>query len=119
MVAMDKGVEAYFKRQKKPERELCYGLRAMILKAFPGISEEMKYGAPWYGVGFYIAAFRDHVNLGFSVADLTSQERALADGAGRFMGHVKVFPDKGVDRKRIAMILGLAPKKSKRAMERG
>ncbi len=117
MVPMDKGVEAYFKRQKKPERELCYGLRALILKEFPGASEEMRYGAPWYGGRFYIAAFRDHVNLGFSVSGLTKRERALADGFGRFMGHVKVFPGAGIDQKRIARILKMA-KKPERSLEK-
>src|SRR5512143_217036 len=118
MMDMDKEVEAYFKRQKKPERELCYGLRALILKAYPGISEEMRYGAPWYGGRFYIAAFRDHANFGFCVSGLTKRERALADGAGRFMGHIKVFPGTGIDVKRVARILGMA-KKMKRPLENG
>ena len=115
---MDRGVEAYFKRQKGPVRDICIGLRTMILKAYPGISEEMRYGAPWYGGRFYIAAFRDHANLGFSVSGLTSRERALSDGAGRFMGHVKVFPGTEIDRKRIGKVLETA-KKSKCSLDHG
>lgn len=109
---MDRNVEGYIRRQKSAEGKICIGLRALILEMFPGIREEMRMGVPWYGGRFYVAAFKDHVNLGFSVEGLPEKELGLFEGKGKYMRHITLFPGKGMDRERIGMLLEIA-KKSK------
>jgi hypothetical protein len=47
-------------------------LRTIIFRTFPGIKEEMKWGVPSYAEGkYYIVALKTHVNLGFSIKDLS------------------------------------------------
>jgi len=65
---MDKRVAQYLEKQKSPQKEICIKLREIIIKTFPGISEELKWGVPVYAGGkFYIGAVKLGVNLGVSV----------------------------------------------------
>ena len=109
---MNKKVDEYIKRQKSPQKEICLGLRRLILKTSPGITEELKMGVPWYGEKYYIAVLNDHVNLGFSIKGLSNEEVAQFDGAGKFMRHIKFFQEQELDEKRIIMLLKVV-KKSK------
>ncbi len=79
---MDEKVDTYIKKQKSPKKEICQKLREIILKTIPGINEEIRAGVPCYGHTekylcgkYYIAALKDHVNLGFSLKGL-SKKRA-------------------------------------------
>jgi len=74
---MGETVEEYIKRQKNPQKEICSELRSLILKTFPSIKEEVKMGVPWYEGRYYIAALKDHVNLGFPIEGLSKEELAL------------------------------------------
>jgi hypothetical protein len=107
---MNKKVDEYIKRQKPQKREICTQLRKLILETFPGITEEIQTGVPWYGGRYYIAALRDHVNLGFSIEGLPKEELALFDGAGKFMRHIKLFSGKELDKKKIILLLKVANK---------
>ncbi len=70
---MASNVDLYFSKQKSPQKEICLQLRNIILETFPDIEEVMKWGVPAYAEGlFYIVALRDHVNLGFSIKNLSS-----------------------------------------------
>ena len=69
-----KTVDEYIMEQKSPYGEICKILRELILKTFPGIKEEMKYGVPYYENKYYIVALKTHVNLGFSIEGLTPEE---------------------------------------------
>ena len=87
---MDKGVKSYIDKQKFPQKELCLSLRKIILKTYPGISEEMKWGVPVYDGGkFYIGAVRLGVNLGFSMQGLNEKEMKRFEGKGKLMRHKK------------------------------
>ena len=63
---MNEGVKRYIEKQKSPQKEICKKLRKIILKTFPNISEELKWGTPWYEGLFYLVALKDHVNMGFA-----------------------------------------------------
>lgn len=39
-------VDQYIEKQPSPQQEICTKLRKIILKTFPGIQEEMKWGVP-------------------------------------------------------------------------
>jgi hypothetical protein len=104
-------VEKYMENQKSPQREIVQRLRDTILKTLPDIKEELKMGVPWYEGKFYIVALRDHVNLGFSVKGLSEQEKALFEGKGKMMRHVKFYSIKDVDEVRVVKLLGLVAEK--------
>jgi len=104
------GVKEYIDRQASPQKEIVGKLRRAILKAFPGIGEEIKLGVPWYGGKFYLVALKDHVNMGFSIEGLTKKEMDLFEGKGRFMRHLKFRSVKDVDEKKLAELMRIAQK---------
>jgi predicted GIY-YIG superfamily endonuclease len=106
---MDKKIKAYIDKQKSPQKEICLKIREIILKTFPDIKEEMKWGVPVFGGGkYYIGALRDHVNLGFAIAGLTKKDLALFEGNGKTMRHLKIKTLKDLDKRRIVKLLKLA-----------
>jgi hypothetical protein len=107
-------VDDYIKKQKSPQKEICRRLRSIILTTYPEITEEMKVGVPCYGSTkeepcgkFYIAALKDHVNLGFSLKGLTKQQQGLFEGSGKTMKHIKVYSVETVDEEKIIRLLKL------------
>jgi hypothetical protein len=109
---MDMNVDDYIKKQKSPQKEICQRLRTIILTTYPEINEEMKVGVPCYGCTkeelcgkFYIAALKDHVNLGFSLKGLTKQQQGLFEGSGKTMKHIKVYSLEEIDEKKIIRFL--------------
>jgi hypothetical protein len=105
-------VEKYIDKQKSPQRGIVQRLRATILKTLPDIKEEFKMGVPWYEGKFYVVALRDHVNLGFSVKGLSEQEKALFEGKGKMMRHLKFYSLEDVDEARVAKLLRLVAEKT-------
>jgi hypothetical protein len=106
---MDKKVREYIEKQKSPQNKICLKLREIILKTFPDIKEEMKWGVPTFSGGkFYIGALKGHVNLGFSINGLTKEEIALFEGSGKTMRHIKIRTLKDIDEKRIVKLLNIA-----------
>jgi uncharacterized protein YdhG (YjbR/CyaY superfamily) len=75
---MSNQIDDYIYRQCSPQKEICQNLRSLILKTFPDVKEEMKWGVPTFVDGkFYIVALKDHVNLGFSIKGLTKEDMAF------------------------------------------
>lgn len=102
---MDKNVDEYIKKQKSPQKEICQKLRQIILNSYPGILEEMKYGVPYYGDKYYIVALKTHVNLGFSIKDLTKEELSLLDGSGKTMRPIKINSIEDIEENKILKLL--------------
>lgn len=105
-------VEEYIEKQKSPVREICETLRNIILKTFPGIKEEMRYGTPMYDEKYYILGLKDSVNLGFTISGLSKEEIALFEGTGKTMKHIKVRSVEDIDEARIIELLKLVMEKS-------
>jgi len=109
---MDNRVDIYVNKQKPPQQEVIRKLRKIILKKFPGISEEFKWGVPVYGEGkYYIGALKDHVNLGFSINGLSKKDIGNFEGAGKTMRHIKVYSVKDIDEKKVIRLLGVVKKR--------
>jgi len=108
---MSSKVEDYIKKQKSPQKEICQKIREIIFKTFPGIKEEMKYGALWYEGKYYIGALKDHVNLGFSINDLSTKELELFEGSGETLRHIKIYSLEDIDEKNIVKLLKLVKSK--------
>ena len=102
---MDNKVGEYIEKQKSPQKEICQRLREIILNTFPDIKEEMKYGVPYYGNKYYIVALKTHVNLGFSIKDLTEKEISLLEGSGKTVRHLKVNSFEDIDKNKILKLL--------------
>ena len=98
-------VKEYIGKQKSPQKEISQKLREIILKTFPNIIEEMKYGVPYYGDKYYIVALKSHVNLGFSIKNLTKQEITLFEGSGKTTRHIKFNTLEDIDEKQIVKLL--------------
>ena len=102
----------YIERQKSPQKEICGKLREIIFNTFPGIKEEMKWGVPAFGNGlFYIVALKEHVNLGFSIDGLASQELSLFDGGGKKTKHIRIKSLEGLNQNRTIKLLELVGKR--------
>jgi hypothetical protein len=115
---MDDKVDEYIKKQKSPQKEICQKLREIILKTYPEINEEMRVGVPCYGHTkeepcgkYYIAALKDHVNLGFLLKGLSKDEISLFEGSGKTMKHIKFYSVKEIDEKKIIKLLKMVKEK--------
>ena len=102
---MTKEVDDYIEKQKTPQKEICQELRKIILATFPNIKEEMELGVPWYEGKYYIVALTNHVNLGFSLTDLSNKEVRLFEGKGKTMKHIKIRSLDEIDEKKIMELL--------------
>ncbi|MFW9972951.1 MAG: DUF1801 domain-containing protein [Candidatus Odinarchaeota archaeon] len=102
---MNAKVKNYLEKQISPQKEICQKLREIILSAFPNIIEEMKYGVPYYGDKYYIVALKTHVNLGFSINNLTKEEMAIFEGSGKTTRHIKFNTLEDIDEKQILKLL--------------
>jgi hypothetical protein len=107
-------VDDYYGKQESTKKEVCLRLRKLILRTFPGIKEEMRWGVPAYDGGkFYIGAVGKGVNLGFSVSGLSEEEVSNFSGKGKFMRHLKFLSVKEIDEKKVVRLLRLVKKKAK------
>ena len=111
---MNKEINDYIKKQKSPQKEICQELRRFILETLPGAKEEMKWGAPVFYEGkFYIGAFKNSVNLGFSINGLTEEEKKLFEGSGKTMKHIKFRSLQDIDKEKMMKLLKLVARKSR------
>ncbi len=101
-------VDEYIEKQKSPQKEICNKLRKIIFKTFPNIIEEMKWGVPSYGDGeYYLVALKTHVNLGFSIKDLSKEEIAIFRGNGKTMRVIEVKSEKEIEEHEVVKLLKL------------
>jgi hypothetical protein len=104
-------VDNYIEKQESPQKEIAQKLRKIILATFPNIKEEFKLGVPWYEGKYYIVSLKNHVNLGFSLKDLSKEEQKLIEGGGKTMKHIKFCSLTDVDEQKIIKLLKLVDKK--------
>ena len=104
-------VDEYLEKQKSPQKEICKNLRNIILETYPNILEEMKYGVPYYGNKYYIVALKTHVNLGFTIKDLTKEEINLLEGTGKTTRHIIIKSQEEVDKEKIKNLLKMVMEK--------
>ncbi len=109
---MDEKVSQYIEEQNSPQKEICRRLREIILKTFPSIKEEMKWGVPNYGNLYYFVALKTHVNLGFSMKNLSKDEIKLLEGTGKTMRHIKIKSTYDIDEEKIKKLLTLVKEKN-------
>ncbi|MCH8342856.1 MAG: DUF1801 domain-containing protein [Planctomycetes bacterium] len=93
-------VDTYVKKLPADTRAVVEALRRLIVAVAPNAREELKWGQPWYagtkGV-CYIAAFKDHINLGFARGAELPDPAGRLEGTGKGMRHVKIRNPKEID----------------------
>lgn len=108
---MNAKVHAYIERLPSPQREICEKLRVIILNTFPDIEETLKNGVPWYEDKYYLVGLKDHVNIGFSIKGLSSEEMRVFEGKGKVARHIKVYTPDDIDEDAIVRYLNMVKEK--------
>ncbi len=103
----------YFAKQPSPQREICEKLHQIIKNILPEATESMLWGVPVFNDGLvYLVALKDHVNLGFTVANLTSEEEKLFAGGGKTTRKIEIQVVDEIDEAKIAKIIAFVVKKA-------
>ncbi len=110
---MDSKIDAYIDKQDSPQKEICQELRKVIHEALPDAKEKMKWGVPSFDNGnFYIVALKYHVNIGFSIKSLTTEEVSALQGTGKTMRHLEIHSLEQIDQSKITRLIRLVKSKS-------
>jgi hypothetical protein len=56
----------------------------------------------------YVNAFTHHVNVGFFRGAVLADREGLLEGTGKFMRHVKIKPERGVDAAALTQLIAIA-----------
>jgi hypothetical protein len=67
----------------------------------------------------YVNAFTAHVNVGFFRGAQLPDPKGLLEGTGRFMRHVKIRPDAGIDDAALKTLIDVAYRDMKRRLREG
>ena len=86
-------VEEYIAKQTPDQQAVLRKLRTLVRKAAPKLSEQIKWGFPWYvdkeNVCVIMAA-GTWVDLGFYRGTDLKDPKGLLEGSGKGMRHIKV-----------------------------
>jgi len=102
---MNEKVKNYLDALPQPQKSICEEVRKIILRTFPDIAETFENGVPWYECKYYIAGLKDHVNVGFSVEELSEKEKSLFEGKGKYMRHIKIYDPEDIDEGKLVKLL--------------
>ena len=100
-----KEVNQYMEKFSGERLVILKRLRAIILKTFPDLKEEMKMGVPWYGGSFYLVALKDHVNMGFCFGGSLKKHAKELEGSGEYMRHIKFHSLQEVNEEKIVRLM--------------
>jgi len=97
----DPAIDAWLRAQRDDLRPLVETWFSHMRKCGGDVRELMHDGCPTACVGDasfgYVAAFKDHVNVGFFFGALLSDPARLLEGTGKRGRHVKLWPGRDVD----------------------
>lgn len=110
---MNNDIKKYIDRQPGPQAALIKKIRRIFLTTLPQADEKMAWGVITFaGKKFYLAALKDHVNIGFAVTGLSKDEIKLFSGSGKTMKHIEVLNPAGIDEKKLIKLIKLVNKKA-------
>ncbi len=100
-VEREPAIEAWLAHQSEPLGKITRRWFDTIRGCGNDVRELLHDGHPTACVGdaafAYVNAFTAHVNVGFFHGAELPDPDGLLQGTGRFMRHVKLFPDRAVD----------------------
>lgn len=105
-------VEEYYDKQISPQKEICLRLRELVKRRFPKYRESMLWGVPVFNDGLiYIVALKSHVNLGFTLSNLTNEEESLFQGGGKTTRKIEFAKIEDINEEEILDIFDFLVKK--------
>jgi hypothetical protein len=111
-VRHDPAVDAWLRAQREDLRPLVEIWFERMRRCGGDVRELMHDGCPTACVGDaafgYVAAFRDHVNVGFFFGALLADPARLLEGTGKRGRHVKLRPGRDVDAAALAALVDAA-----------
>jgi hypothetical protein len=105
----DPDVAAWFRQHADPLGVLAKHWFGVVRDCGPDVRELLHDGHPTACVGeaafAYVNAFRAHVNVGFFHGSALPDPHGLLEGAGKFMRHVKLRPEREIDAHALAALI--------------
>jgi hypothetical protein len=104
--------DEYLKDQSPKNQAIIRGLRRLVSRVEPGLSEAVKWGnGCWigsHGPVAYVYSAPDYVQFGFFKGSSLNHPRGLLEGNGRYVRHTKVREPSGIDEQSFAELLNQA-----------
>ena len=101
--------DEYLKDQSPKNQAIIRGLRRLVNRIEPGLSEAVKWGnGCWVGSNGpvpYVYSAPDYVQFGFFKGSSLKDPRGLLEGKGRYVRHTKVREPSGIDERPFAALL--------------
>jgi len=108
-VKRDAQVDAWFAERGGPLGTTARRWFELLRGAGDDVCERLHHGHPSACVGTaafaYVNAFTAHVNVGFFHGAELDDPAGLLEGSGRFMRHVKLYPDSSVDEEALEQLI--------------
>ena len=100
-VKRDPAIDSWLRAQRNDLRPFVETWFLRMRECGADVRELMHDGCPTACVGDaafgYVNAFKAHVNVGFFRGSEISDPDRLLEGTGKFMRHVKLRPERGID----------------------
>ena len=104
--------DEYLTDQSPRNQAIIRGLRRLVKRVEPGLSEAVKWGnGCWVGTNgpvAYVYSAPDYVQFGFFRGSSLNDPRGLLEGKGRYVRHTKVREPSGIDERSFAALLSQA-----------
>jgi hypothetical protein len=101
--------DEYLKDQSPKNQAIIRGLRRLVKRVEPGLSESVKWGnGCWVGSNgpvAYVYSAPEYVQFGFFRGSSLDDPRGLLEGKGRYVRHTKVREPSGINERSFAALL--------------
>ena len=101
--------DEYLKGQSSKNQAIIRGLRRLVKRVEPGLSEAVKWGnGCWVGSNgpvAYVYSAPGYVQFGFFKGSSLNDPRGLLEGKGKYVRHTKVREPSGIDERSFAALL--------------
>jgi hypothetical protein len=101
--------DEYLKDQSRRNQAIIRGLRRLVKRVEPGLSESVKWGnGCWIGSKgpvAYVYSAPDYVQFGFFRGSSLKDPKGLLEGEGKYVRHTKVHKTSGIDERSFAALL--------------
>jgi hypothetical protein len=101
--------DEYLKDQSPRNQAIIRGLRRLVKRIEPELSEAVKWGnGCWVGSNgpvAYVFSAPDHVQFGFFRGSSLNDPKGLLEGNGAYVRHTKVRKPSGIDARSFAALL--------------
>ena len=101
--------DEYLKDQSRSNQAIIRGLRRLVKRVEPGLSESVKWGnGCWIGSKgpvAYVYSAPDYVQFGFFRGSSLKDPKGLLEGKGKYVRHTKVHKPSRIDERSFAALL--------------